>query len=535
RNESNTHSLGNGIYDSSQFHQLPNGHYVVEIPINIPLTRPSDHYTLSWISLRDTVENEVTYSSSEYETNKIEPLTIVIGKPSQPIETVTTPPSNATPNPDSTEEVDKPELPDAPVEVTSPELPDTSVDLIERDVVNLVVVVDEGTGRELFRFTINGEDYASQVTEKIAAYSLENQMSLTEGSHLLVSEQRSATTVGNYTKESIRREYKVSVKRDSELPLPEENTGFVPSGTLYDDVNSYRAAFDVGVYANGDQISSSDYIGTDTIDAVIRRALESVDSERYRYDRVEVNQGFTSRFGNGVNFSGQLFDIKVFLTEFQMKPIEPFISSETQPDLGKSPIVETGTSDVDVPKNESTTAPEISPETSDSLKTQPDLGKSPIVEIGTSDVDVPKNESTTAPEISPETSDSLKTQPDLGKSPIVEIGTPDVNIPQIGSETSSDKPIFSELPSESDDLTKISGLLKNGSDMAIASPPAKELTREMMHQSVKSPMSQIATEGKTADKSASLPRTNSTSSIIVAVVGLVSVSLGLLGLKKQER
>ncbi|MGT2896204.1 YSIRK-type signal peptide-containing protein, partial [Streptococcus entericus] len=36
RNESNTHSLGNGIYDSSQFHQLPNGHYVVEIPINIP-------------------------------------------------------------------------------------------------------------------------------------------------------------------------------------------------------------------------------------------------------------------------------------------------------------------------------------------------------------------------------------------------------------------------------------------------------------------------------------------------------------------
>lgn len=248
---------------------------------------------------------------------------------------------------DTSEETDETEVVDeleASIEIedeTVEEAPVINDDLTE-GYNNHLTLIDSNTNETLSTVSFTGLTFDDRLIYLLEDINSEFNTEYYVLSEQLTSRTRSSSSINGYTVSSVNSYYNIYLENTSEVEYPFENKPFIPSHTLYDEsYTEYTLKDIVIINNNGAELYNNSLTGTHSIDEIIRNAMQNIDEELYYYDSVDVSSGFTTRFSNGGFYSGEFYDIQVFVNDRTIEnddnlPEEP---APEQPDT-EEPIEE---------------------------------------------------------------------------------------------------------------------------------------------------------------------------------------------------
>lgn len=216
---------------------------------------------------------------------------------------------------DETEVVDELEASNEIEDETVEEAPVINDDLTE-GYNNHLTLIDSNTNEILSTVSFTGLTFDDRLTYLLEDINSEFNTEYYVLSEQLTSRTRSSSSINGYTVSSVNSYYNIYLENTSEVEYPFDNKPFIPSHTLYDEsYTEYTLKDIVIINNNGSELYNNTLTGTHSIDEIIRNAMQNIDEELYYYDSVDVSSGFTTRFSNGGFYSGEFYDIQVFVND----------------------------------------------------------------------------------------------------------------------------------------------------------------------------------------------------------------------------
>lgn len=193
---------------------------------------------------------------------------------------------------------------------------------------NHIEIIEDGTENIITSTTISGSDYSSGLYEYIESFNNQNGTDIELVSHAITSTRVSETSINNRVNRHVENQVTAFVINNSDSDISNLKPPFLPPSTIYDDTDRSRYYRTVEIVYNGRELHSETYITYLTLDQSVRNAMESINSDLYYYESIDVSQGFLWTVYPGGVYQGPSQDVTVYVNQYD--PVLENISEEIE-------------------------------------------------------------------------------------------------------------------------------------------------------------------------------------------------------------
>ncbi|QNR07204.1 Ig-like domain-containing protein [Macrococcoides canis] len=200
----------------------------------------------------------------------------------------------------------------------------------DNSIKNKLVLKDQSTNSEIGKVTITGDIFDSRLNDYINKINEENNTYFIIASKELEKTLKYTSSFNGYSVTETERKYTIYLKNNSIEPFTGIKPKFIPEGVLYDDSDAQYQMFDIHVISNNHEYFTNKYVAYQSTDEAIRAAMQHIESDKFYYDDVKVENGFIMYNDGVTKYSGNFKNIKIYLKEYSnWGKVEPSIEQPT--------------------------------------------------------------------------------------------------------------------------------------------------------------------------------------------------------------